>query len=86
MFHVDESNPALRTAAGVAVALALLAGCTDPHRTAPLMSAPAARDLAPAAVAPPARMPSSAAFDAAVRSDAMPPATTGVSLGASRRT
>lgn len=86
MPHVNELYPAARAVAGVALALLLLAACTDTQRRAPLLADPGAQNIArgTARDAVAARQPADA-FDAAVRADSLPPATTGVSIGASRR-
>lgn len=87
MPHVTELHPVSHLAAAVALAAAVLAGCTDTQRKVPLMAVPGTHEIKRVAVPQPAAVPGTAAgaFDAAVRSDALPPAATGVSIGASRR-
>ncbi|MFO1413724.1 MAG: hypothetical protein U1F10_07415 [Burkholderiales bacterium] len=77
MPHVAELRPAV---AAAAVALALLAGCTEPSRRPPVLAAPAGENLAhvPAPVVPPANA-------VPALPDELPLATTGVSLSAGRR-
>jgi hypothetical protein len=87
MPHVNELQR-LRTCAATAVlAAALLAGCTDTQRRAPVLADPAGQNLATAPVKrlPPIAVAGHRPRDLALAPDTMPPATTAVSIGASRR-
>lgn len=88
MPHVDELHPARAAVLGLALAAALLAGCTETQRKVPLLAIPGAPVVAQADVASPRLLasPAQGAGEPASASDAAAPATTGVSIGASRRT
>lgn len=87
MPHVNELQRLRTCAASAVLAAALLAGCTDTQRRAPVLAVPAGQDLAAAPVnrLPPIAVTGHRPHDLAVAPDTMPPATTAVSIGASRR-
>lgn len=88
MPHVYEFHAASRAAAVVALAAAVLSGCTDTQRKVPLLAVPGVHDMPHAAAPRTAPVPATGAgaFAGFGSDDALPLATTGVSIGASRRT